>query len=81
MAKTDEAATPQVAAAEEADKSFTHNGYKYGLQTDDNRVAPMKVALISPAGNVLDYFENETQAREAAKDPASPARLAQNVHG
>lgn len=81
MAEKAAAAPAQVADAVEAPKSFSHNGYKYGLESSDERVAPMKVALISPLGNVLDYFESEKAARTAVEDDASPARLAQNRVG
>lgn len=93
MAKTDPAEVPGSAedqaaraaagpaAASEPAKHFEHNGYKYGLETDETRVAPMKVALVSPSGHHLDYFATEKEARAAVEDPGSSAMLAQNVHG
>lgn len=73
-------APEQVADAASADKTFTVDGYQYGLQSVDDG-GPNTVNLVSPRGNVIDSFASEKDARAAAADPASPARLAQNRVG
>lgn len=73
--------TATVADPAETDKTFDVDGYKFGLRVDDNVVPAMRVTLVSPRGNDLDHFTSEKDAREAAKDPGSPARLAFNRHG